>query len=93
MAVALDAFQISPWTLTLPPGRRPAGQAGVAVSATGIAGPGGATESKPVGLVYLGWASRGGPSQALHHVFPGDRAAIRRLTVSEALRLFKMALA
>ncbi|MEQ8357281.1 MAG: CinA family protein [Kiloniellaceae bacterium] len=68
-------------------------QADVAVSATGIAGPGGATESKPVGLVYLGWASRGGPSQALHHVFPGDRAAIRRLTVSEALRLFKMALA
>ncbi len=65
-----------------------ASQADVTVSATGIAGPGGATEGKPVGLVYLGWASRGGPAQALHHVFPGDRAAVRLATVREALRLF-----
>jgi nicotinamide-nucleotide amidase len=69
-----------------------ASQADVAVSATGIAGPGGATENKPVGLVYLGWASRGGPAQALHKVFPGDRAAVRLGTVREALRLFTEAL-
>jgi len=70
-----------------------ASQADVAVSATGIAGPGGATEGKPVGLVYLGWAARGGRAQALHHVFPGDRTAVRLATVREALRLFKEALA
>jgi len=67
-------------------------QAEVAVSATGIAGPGGATADKPVGLVYLGWALRGGTAQALHHVFPGDRAAVRLATVREALRLFTEAL-
>lgn len=62
-------------------------EADVTVSATGIAGPGGATGDKPVGLVHLGWASRGGSAQALHHVFPGDRAAVRLATVREALRL------
>jgi nicotinamide-nucleotide amidase len=64
-----------------------ASQADAAVSATGIAGPGGATADKPVGLVYLGWARRGGPAKALHHVFPGDRAAVRLATVREALRI------
>jgi nicotinamide-nucleotide amidase len=64
-----------------------ASQADAAVSATGIAGPGGATADKPVGLVYLGWARRGGPAKALRHVFPGDRAAVRLATVREALRI------
>jgi nicotinamide-nucleotide amidase len=66
-------------------------QADVTVSATGIAGPGGATEDKPVGLVYLGWAARGGSAQALHHVFPGDRTAVRLATVREALRVLQEA--
>lgn len=69
-----------------------ASKADVTVSATGIAGPGGATEDKPVGLVYLGWAARGGSAHALHHVFPGDRAAVRLATVHEALRLLSEAL-
>ncbi|MGF1631159.1 MAG: CinA family protein [Kiloniellaceae bacterium] len=66
-----------------------ASQADVAVSATGIAGPGGATEGKPVGLVYLGCATRGGTAQARRHHFPGDRAAVRLATLREALRLFE----
>lgn len=70
-----------------------ASQADVAVSATGIAGPGGATEDKPVGLVYLGWARRGGLARSVRHVFPGDRAAVRRATVREALALLEQALA
>lgn len=69
-----------------------ASQADVTVSATGVAGPGGATEDKPVGLVYLGWAVRGDTAHALHHVFPGDRAAVRLATVREALRLLTEAL-
>ena len=70
-----------------------ASQADVAVSATGIAGPGGATADKPVGLVYLGWARRGGPARSVRHVFPGDRAAVRLATVREALILLEQALA
>ncbi|MPZ10335.1 MAG: nicotinamide-nucleotide amidohydrolase family protein [Kiloniellaceae bacterium] len=66
-----------------------ASRADVAVSATGIAGPGGATEDKPVGLVYLGWATREGKAQARRHLFPGDRAAVRLATLREALRLFE----
>jgi nicotinamide-nucleotide amidase len=69
-----------------------ASQADVAVSATGIAGPGGATEGKPVGLVYLGWARRGGKAQARRYTFSGDRTAVRLATLREALRLFQEAL-
>jgi nicotinamide-nucleotide amidase len=69
-----------------------ASRADVAVSATGIAGPGGGSEDKPVGLVFLGWASKGGPARAVHHVFPGDRGEVRNATVRAALDLFKEAL-
>ncbi len=64
-----------------------ASAADVAVSATGIAGPGGATPSKPVGLVYLGICRRGATAAHERHVFPGDRAAVRRAAVAAALDL------
>ncbi len=67
--------------------------AALAVSATGIAGPGGATADKPVGLVYLGIARRGGHAKAERFVFAGDRAAVRQATVAEALRLLDEAAA
>src|SRR5690606_17478877 len=67
--------------------------ADVAVAVTGIAGPGGATPDKPVGLVYLATARRGGRSTAIRRVFDGDRAAIRLATVAEALRLLDRQLA
>ena len=60
-------------------------RADVAVSATGIAGPGGATDTKPVGLVYLGIGRRGAPAVSERHVFPGDRAAVRWAAVMRAL--------
>jgi nicotinamide-nucleotide amidase len=65
--------------------------ADVAVSATGIAGPGGATPGKPVGLVFLGRARQGGPADAFRHVFDGDRAAVRLATVAAALDLLREA--
>lgn len=60
--------------------------AGVAVSCTGIAGPGGGSAAKPVGLVHLAAAGPGG-TRAVRRVFPGDRDAVRAATVAAALAL------
>jgi nicotinamide-nucleotide amidase len=60
--------------------------ASVAVAVTGIAGPGGGTPDKPVGTVWIAWKRRGGYPQAQVFHFDGDREAVRRQTVSHALR-------
>lgn len=60
---------------------------GLTVAVTGIAGPGGGTPTKPVGLVFLATARRGGETRHEKHVFPGDRAAVRLATVARALEL------
>jgi nicotinamide-nucleotide amidase len=62
-------------------------RADIAMSVTGIAGPGGATATKPVGLVHLACARRGGTILHERHVFPGDRAAVRGAAVDVGLRL------
>lgn len=59
----------------------------LAVAVTGIAGPGGATPGKPVGLVHLAVARRGRPTLHERQVFSGDRAAIRLASVDRALDL------
>lgn len=59
--------------------------AGAAVAVTGIAGPSGGTEGKPVGTVWIGWKRRGGYAHARVFHFDGDRDAIRRQTVAAAL--------
>jgi nicotinamide-nucleotide amidase len=59
----------------------------LAVSVTGIAGPGGATPGKPVGLVWLGLARSGTNVTTERHVFAGDRASVRRAAVARALAL------
>ena len=61
--------------------------AGIAVSCTGIAGPGGATPGKPTGLVHMAAARRDGATLAIRRVFPGDRTAVRAATVAEVLSL------
>ncbi len=62
-------------------------RADLAVSVTGIAGPGGATPGKPVGLVFLGGCRRGAAPRHLRRVFPGDRTAVRLAAVETALDL------
>lgn len=66
-------------------------RAHVAVAVTGIAGPGGGTPAKPVGLVWFGLATRGGAPITESRIFPGDRAAVRRATVDHALGLLRTA--
>ncbi len=60
--------------------------ADLAVAVTGIAGPSGGTPQKPVGLVWLAWAGRGGPVASAARLFSGDRAAVREATVVAALQ-------
>ena len=60
--------------------------ADVAVSVTGIAGPGGGSEEKPVGLVYMGIATNEGIFTK-KNLFNGDRDEIRKQTVHTALNL------
>lgn len=60
---------------------------GLAIAVTGIAGPGGGTPTKPVGLVHMAVAHRGLGTRHERHVFPGDRQAIRLASVDAALEL------
>jgi len=60
----------------------------LALAETGIAGPGGGTPAKPVGLVFLALARRGAPEVVLErHVFPGDRGAVRQGAALRGLEL------
>ncbi|MDB5411008.1 MAG: hypothetical protein JWL84_5920 [Rhodospirillales bacterium] len=59
----------------------------LAVAVTGIAGPGGGSAAKPVGLVYLGIARRGRATRTERHVFAGDRSAVRHAATVRALEL------
>ncbi len=60
--------------------------ADLAVAVTGIAGPSGGTPQKPVGLVWLAWAGRGGAVASAARHFSGDRAAVREAAVVAALQ-------
>ena len=58
----------------------------VALAVSGIAGPGGGTPEKPVGMVCFAWGVIGGtPGSETRH-FSGDREAVRRLSVEHVLR-------
>ena len=68
-------------------GARRLSGASLAVSITGIAGPGGGSEDKPIGTVWFGIAVDGEPTVTPHRQFPGDRDQIRTLAAYTALRL------
>ena len=59
-----------------------------AVAVTGVAGPGGGSAEKPVGLVWFGLARDDGtPPTTERHVFPGNRTAVREATVAHAFAM------
>jgi len=60
------------------------------IAVTGIAGPGGGTEEKPVGLVYIATVTPTTPVQVQQHWFPGDRQSVRVRTVTTALNQLRL---
>lgn len=67
-------------------GAREAIQADIAVSVTGLAGPGGDEFGNPVGLVFIGY-SDAGKTLSRRFLFPGSREEIRKAACREALKL------
>jgi PncC family amidohydrolase len=65
-------------------------KADIAVSVTGIAGPGGGSDEKPVGLVWFGLATAGGV-RTEKALYQGDRETIRAKTVLHALGMLTVA--
>jgi nicotinamide-nucleotide amidase len=64
--------------------------AGLSVAVTGIAGPGGGSAEKPVGLVYLAAGRRKNSIIRIRReVFPGDRTDVRRATILTALDMLE----
>ena len=62
-------------------------KADAAVAVTGVAGPGGGTAEKPVGLVHFGAIRRGGVARQRSEIFGGGRTAVRASSVAAALEL------
>lgn len=93
MALIADNGAVSePVARSMAEGALAHSRAHVAVSITGIAGPGGGSAAKPVGLVHFAAARRGNEGRGgtvIHRreVFPGDRSAIRRAAAATALAL------
>ncbi len=60
--------------------------ANIGISVSGIAGPDGGTVEKPVGCVWIAWATPGVFIEAIKYQFSGDREAVREQSVIEALK-------
>lgn len=60
--------------------------ADISVAVTGIAGPGGGSDEKPVGLVWIAWSRTTGPSQVKRFDFAGDREQVRHQAAEAALK-------
>ena len=63
--------------------------ASLGIGITGVAGPGGGTSEKPVGLVYLAIAGKKGGAKVMRQTLWGDRATIRNRAVQQALVLLR----
>ena len=70
-------------------GARKAARANIGIAITGVAGPGGGTKTKPVGLVHLCVAGPGGAIRTRHRKFHGPREVVRARAAGAALALLK----
>jgi nicotinamide-nucleotide amidase len=91
MLISLNGAVSEPVARAMAEGALARSNADITIAVTGVAGPGGGSAEKPVGLVHFGCAGRG--RQTYHHreVFPGDRAAVRDATVQTALSIVRRA--
>ena len=64
----------------------------VSLSVTGVAGPGGGSDEKPIGLVHMAVGRKNGFTLHERHVFTGDRTAVRMATVKFGLFLINKSL-
>jgi len=64
-------------------------RADLAVAITGVAGPGGGTPAKPVGLVHFAAGRGDGRLDRFHTIYGGDRAAVRRASLDQALAMLE----
>ena len=60
--------------------------ANIGISISGIAGPGGGSDEKPVGTVWIAWATPGELIESVRFQFSGDRNQVRMLAVYEAFK-------
>jgi len=72
-------------------GMRALAESDYALAVTGIAGPSGGTEDKPVGLTYIALADEGG-TEVHRHVFGRDRQMNRERTVYHAINYLRLKL-
>ncbi len=87
--IAAEGAVSGPVTERMAEGALQRSHAGISVAVTGIAGPGGGSADKPVGLVWLGLAARDQPVFSERQMFPGDRTAVRLAAVARALALIR----
>jgi len=73
-------------------GARTKADATFALATTGIAGPGGGTEVKPVGTVFIALAGKAGGTKIEKRYFPDDRPTFKELTAQTALELLRRSL-
>jgi nicotinamide-nucleotide amidase len=87
VAVIADCGAVSEAVATaMAEGARSMSGAQCALSVTGVAGPGGGSAAKPVGMVCFGFVADGAPARVVTRHFAGDRAGVRAQSVVAALR-------
>ena len=87
--IAAEGAVSGPVTERMAEGALQRSHADITIALTGIAGPGGGSAEKPVGLVWFGLAARDQPVFSERQVFSGDRTAIRLAAVARALTLIR----
>jgi nicotinamide-nucleotide amidase len=80
-----------PVALAMVEGARLNAKADFALATTGIAGPSGGTEQKPVGTVFIALAAEGQPPKVERRFFPDDRPTFKELTTQTALEMLRRA--
>ncbi|HYT96721.1 MAG TPA: CinA family protein [Casimicrobiaceae bacterium] len=75
-----------PTAIAMAEGALQRSDAALTVAVTGVAGPGGGTPEKPVGMVCFAWARKDGATISRTHYLSGNRADVRQASVAIALR-------